>query len=80
MYRAGNYEWISNEISGYIGYEHMVAKNFLLGLKGGFRNSLSGRLIKVNESFEDYRSRSKPASSFFNMNMSFVIPNAKLRK
>ncbi|MBB5639327.1 hypothetical protein HDE68_005270 [Pedobacter cryoconitis] len=78
--RAGNYEWISNEINSYIGYEHMVGKSFLLGIKGGYRNTLTTRLIKVNDNFDDYKSKTKIGSTFFNMNVSYVIPNSKLAK
>ncbi|MGY0038199.1 hypothetical protein [Pedobacter sp. NJ-S-72] len=78
-YRSGNYEWISNEINSYVGYEHMLGKSFLFGVKGGYRNTLTTRLIKVNENFNDYKSRTKIGSTFFNMNVSYVIPNSKLR-
>ncbi|QNK62980.1 hypothetical protein H7F33_00185 [Pedobacter sp. PAMC26386] len=80
QYRAGNYEWISNEINSYAGYEHLLGKNFLLGIKGGYRNALTTRLIKVNDNFNDYKSRTKIASAFFNMNVSYVIPNSKRKK
>lgn len=75
-----NYEWLTNELYTNIGYEHLLGKNFLLGIKGGYRSSLSSRLVKVNETFKKYESRTGFGSSFFSMNASFVIPNSKLRK
>lgn len=78
-YRSGNYEWSSNEIFSSVGYEYLLGKNFLLGIKGGYRNSLTTRLIKVNENFNHYKSRTSVASTFFNMNMSFVLPTPGLK-
>lgn len=78
--RGGNYEWISNEIFSNIGYEHLLGKNFLLGVKGGFRNTLTTRLIRVNDKYDDYRAKTKIASTFFNMSLSFVLPAPGARR
>ncbi|MBB6497909.1 hypothetical protein [Pedobacter cryoconitis] len=79
-YSAGNYEWVSNEINSYIGYEHLLGKNFLLGIKGGHRNSVTTRLTRVNENSNNYKSRTNISSSFLSMNLSYVIPNNKTKK
>ncbi|KEQ30476.1 hypothetical protein N180_09245 [Pedobacter antarcticus 4BY] len=78
--RSGNYEWISNEIFSNIGYEYLLGKNFLLGIKGGFRNTLTTRLIRVNDKYDDYRAKTKIASTFFNMSLSFVLPSPGSRR
>jgi len=73
QFRAGNYEWLSTDIYMHLGYDYLLGKNLLLGLKGGYKNSLSTRLIKVNEKVNDYRSRTKISAPFFNINAAFVI-------
>lgn len=78
-YRAGNYEWVSTEVYSNIGYEYLLGENFLFGIKGGYRNAITTRLVKVNDSANDYKSRTKLGSLFFNFNMSFVLANSKLK-
>lgn len=80
QYRGGNYEWISNELYFNAGYEHMLGKNFVLGVKGGYRTSVTTRLVRVNETINDYKSTTKIGAPFFNVNLSFLLPKGPPKK
>jgi hypothetical protein len=73
QYREGNYEWNSNDINASVAYERFLGKKILVGLKGGYKSSLTTRLLKVNDKIDNYKSRTKIAAPFFNVNMGFVI-------
>lgn len=72
-YPAGNYEWVANDILTNVNYEKFIGKKLILGLKGGYRNTLTNRLIKVNESSNKYRSRTNLAAPFLSLNAGFAI-------
>lgn len=73
QYRKGNYEWNSNDINASLAYERFLGKKILVGLKGGYKSSLTTRLLKVNDKIDNYKSRTKISAPFFNVNMGFVI-------
>lgn len=73
QYRKGNYEWNSNDINATVAYERFLGKKLLIGLKGGYKSSLTTRLLKVNDKIDNYKSRTKISAPFFNVNMGFVI-------
>ncbi|PYF74946.1 hypothetical protein [Pedobacter nutrimenti] len=75
--QQGNYQWVANEMYSHVGYEYLFGKSVLLGVKGGFRNTISNRLVKVNERITNYESRTAVSSAFFNLNLGFILPGSK---
>lgn len=76
----GNYEWTSNEIQAGIGYEHLLGKSLLFGVKTGYRGRISNRLNKVYQPFDQYVAKIKNNSGYLSLNAAFIIPNSRLMR
>ncbi|MBD3583962.1 hypothetical protein [Flavobacterium selenitireducens] len=75
------YEAAFSELTPNLGYDKMLYNNIMLTVQGGYRFAMKGRLVEVNEPSRDRIAHVEFGSGLFvKGGISYVIPNAKVRK
>ena len=77
----GTYEERYNEFNGYLAYDRMLSKRIMIGIRGGYKEPLDGKLLPIYAKKSDYigetATNSKP---FFGFHLSYVLPNPQVFK
>lgn len=75
------YEAAFSELTPNIGYDKMLYNNIMLTVQGGYRFAMKGRLVEVDQPSRDRIAHVEFGSGLFvKGGISYVIPNAKVRK